>query len=71
MDEETMATTITSWVSFARKQRHSAREYKKCFEHSDTAKECMGVARGIMLVCRAIKGYDTKASFFNQYRRVA
>jgi hypothetical protein len=71
MDDDMIRSSLLVWVVFARITRANARRQRKVYPESTAAANSMGVARGIMLMARTMKGFHTQARFVNLRRRFA
>jgi hypothetical protein len=63
--------TLRTWTLSAKTHRKLAREVMKFCPESPAAATAMGTARGIMLLLRSIKGYETSAQTINMMKRYA
>lgn len=69
MRESMKDFTIRTWTESAKTQRKMARQILRFYPESPAAARSMGMARGIMLILRSIKGYETCAQNVNLLKR--
>jgi hypothetical protein len=68
MDDERIKFTLNLWVGHARYSRKHGRSIKKILP--DRSAFLNGEAAGIMIMCRAIKGFSTGAREINRRKRL-